>query len=230
MCAMTFAASRSVGSIANIFGAGQASAPGGATFGAGVLPPGYSFAAAPGQVLYVNGVSGFVGTAGVGGNYSPNLDGHAALVVGTQINSQQGIAGIKADAALFLTGVFLNENAPTGTPPTMLDFTSGGLGESFANVSPQLGQVFFIGDGLTGTGTGAVQQFLVPPTATRLFLGFADGIFNGSALAGDPDTYTNNVGGLGVTLEIVPEPAAVVLLLFSGLWMLNGGLQGRREN
>jgi hypothetical protein len=35
--------------------------------------------------------------------------------------------------------------------------------------------VFFIGDGRTGSGTGAVQQFIVPAGATRLFLGTVDG-------------------------------------------------------
>src|SRR5206468_9683201 len=34
----------------------------------------------------------------------------------------------------------------------------------------------FIGDGMTGHGTGAVQQFIVPPGATRFFLGTVDGI------------------------------------------------------
>ncbi|HEY3242752.1 MAG TPA: hypothetical protein VGM03_05305 [Phycisphaerae bacterium] len=42
-------------------------------------------------------------------------------------------------------------------------------------VMPGLRQPFFIGDGLTGTGSGAVQQFLVPDGATRLFLGTIDG-------------------------------------------------------
>ncbi len=42
-------------------------------------------------------------------------------------------------------------------------------------LSPFLKQVFFIGDGLTGNGTGAAQQFIVPAGATRLFLGPADG-------------------------------------------------------
>src|SRR6187399_1708977 len=117
----------SVGSIANIYGAGQATPPGGATFGAGVLPPSYTFAPAAGQVLHVTNVGGFVGSV-IAGNYAPNLDGHAALAVGTQMTAQQGIAGIQADAALFLTGVFLDNNSPTGPPPAALDFSSAGIG------------------------------------------------------------------------------------------------------
>ncbi|MBI3857327.1 MAG: hypothetical protein HY293_16695, partial [Planctomycetes bacterium] len=40
---------------------------------------------------------------------------------------------------------------------------------------PRLGQVFFIGDGLTGTGTGVPQVFYVPKGAVRLFLVDIDG-------------------------------------------------------
>jgi hypothetical protein len=35
-------------------------------------------------------------------------------------------------------------------------------------------KVPFIGDGLTGTGSGAVQQFTVPAGATRVALGSSD--------------------------------------------------------
>jgi hypothetical protein len=44
--------------------------------------------------------------------------------------------------------------------------------------------VFFIGDGLTGTGIGNVQEFTIPTGATRLFLGPMDGFgwFNNSGV------------------------------------------------
>jgi hypothetical protein len=78
-----------------------------------------------------------------------------------------------------LVGVFLGDSEPSGTPPAGLRFyqtqnAQGVTRTDFTSLSPAIGQVFFIGDGLTGTGTGAVQAFQVPPGATRLFLGQAD--------------------------------------------------------
>jgi hypothetical protein len=43
-------------------------------------------------------------------------------------------------------------------------------------LSSLLRQVFFIGDGLSGSGTGAVQRFVAPAGATRLFLADLDGL------------------------------------------------------
>ena len=59
-----------------------------------------------------------------------------------------------------------------------------------------IGQVFFIGDGLTGTGSGAIQTFAVPDAATRLFLGVADAFAFGSDLPGgrDPGFFDDNSG------------------------------------
>ena len=45
---------------------------------------------------------------------------------------------------------------------------------SAKNLSPVLGQVFPIGDGLTGTGTGSIQVFHVPAGATKLYLANID--------------------------------------------------------
>ena len=76
-------------------------------------------------------------------------------------------------------GVFETATGPAGgPPPATLDFTV--IGTSFASLSPALNQVFYIGDGLTGDGSGSVQQFIVPLGATRLYLGCADaGGYNG---------------------------------------------------
>jgi hypothetical protein len=82
------------------------------------------------------------------------------------------------------------------------------LGTSFLSLSPQIGQLFFVGDGLTGTGSGSVQQFLVPPTATRLYLGFADAV----GYMGLPGQYQDNVGILNASFQIVPEPRTWALL------------------
>jgi hypothetical protein len=68
---------------------------------------------------------------------------------------------------------------------------------SFANLSPGLRQIFFAGDGLTGTGSGDVQVFHVPEGATRLFLGFIDYY--------EPDYpggYADNTGSIDITAEV----------------------------
>src|SRR5262249_43816613 len=97
--------------------------------------------------------------------------------------ANDGIAAITAPADS-LVGVFLGPSRPDSTAaPAGLDFSPGGLTTSFTALSPALKQVFFIGDGLTGNGTGAAQRFTVPAGATRLLLGTEDGFgwFNNSA-------------------------------------------------
>jgi hypothetical protein len=86
-----------------------------------------------------------------------------------------GIARMNAPVNA-LVGVFLDDGMPNGSPtPPGLDFSDAGLGMAFTQLCPGLKQPFFIGDGLTGHGNGAPQQFVVPPGATRLFLGTVDG-------------------------------------------------------
>ncbi len=109
-----------------------------------------------------------------------------------------GVAGANSVPFMALVGVFLNDAVPVGIPPgrrtDLTNFTS------LANLD--IGQIFFIGDGRTGTGTGAIQQFFAPAGATRLFLGTADG-----------HEWNNNSGAALVTINTnavapVPEPEA----------------------
>ena len=103
---------------------------------------------------------------------------------------------------MFLAGVFLTDADPVSlTAPASLDFSSTALGRSFSFLAPELQQTFYIGDGLTGEGSGATQSFLVPDGATRLFLGIVDGAY----FVGGPDYYDNNVGSFSATFEIIPE-------------------------
>ncbi|MEO1056783.1 MAG: FG-GAP-like repeat-containing protein, partial [Actinomycetota bacterium] len=87
--------------------------------------------------------------------------------------TQNGLAGLRSQFAS-LVGVFVSDDVPSGgsPPPADLDFRSSALGVDFANLSPELRQPFFIGDGLTTDGD--VQEFIVPVGATRLFLGVMD--------------------------------------------------------
>ena len=191
---------------ANIFGAGQSTppAPGG---GGGGLPPALNgFSARPDRVITFSSVSGTISlTPGLGVSNGP--DGNASIP--TDISSFGGLAGIRSDSSGFLAGVFLGATVPSAPTMPILDFRSAALGTSFLTLAPQIGQVFFIGDGLTGTGSGIAQQFFAPSTATRLYLGFADA----PGYEGLPGQYQDNIGTLNVTVQIVPEP---------GLWALLG--------
>ena len=102
-----------------------------------------------------------------------------------------------------LAGVFLGPSQPSGAAPAQLS------GTDFTSISPGLDQIFFIGDGLTGTGTGATQQFFVPAGATRLYLGIIDdgGYYdNGGAI-------TANVTEQLTSVSSAPEPSTWALLL-----------------
>jgi len=110
-----------------------------------------------------------------------------------------GISNIRAPIDS-LVGVFLSDSNPKSSyAPAYIDSESYGI--VFTHLSPLLKQVFFIGDGLTGTGARTVQTFLVPTGATRLYLGTMDGY-----------QWTNNYGSLSVTVNAVPLPAGILLL------------------
>ena len=125
--------------------------------------------AGTGRVLTFNSVTGKV-AFDVYLNYV-NADGNPNYP--TNISAANGLSGIITPNFGFLSGVFLDgKEIGTQTPPATLDFNS--IGENFTSLSPLIDQVFFIGDGLTGTGTGSQQQFNIPDSATALVLGLAD--------------------------------------------------------
>jgi hypothetical protein len=187
----------SVAGTDNPFLAGQ---PNGATCCSGDSAPAESptlaltgFAA--GTALSFSGVGGFLNEPGT----PVALDGYGAFSMDA---SNFGISGVQNIGVSALVGVFLDNAVPNGTAPAARDD-----GVSFASISPELGQIFFIGDGLTGSGTGSVQQFFAPTGATRLFLGSSDGF-----------GWYNNIGDARVTIDytaagVVPEPASWAMLI-----------------
>jgi PEP-CTERM motif len=131
------------------------------------------------------------------------------------------IAGLTAPNAGFLAGAFVGSTLST-TTPSALDFTGAGKA-AFASLSPELQQAFFIGDGLTGDGTGTTQTFYVPTGATTLYLGISDAC----GYSGGPSCYDDNGGSFTVNYTGatagVPEPAtwAMFLLGFGAIgWTL----------
>jgi hypothetical protein len=178
---------------ANVFAAGHAKPedPGGG--GAGVMPPFVKFPAGAGKILTFTTVSGQVSCCGGGSTFN-GPDGGTSYQ--TSILPYKGISGITdTKRNMFLVGVFVSDAEPKDPAPKALDVTGT---EGLASFSPLLQQLFFIGDGLTGTGTGAAQQFHVPANATRLFLGFVDA----SSFGGNHGYYDDNVGELTVALEV----------------------------
>jgi len=173
--------------------------------------------AGSGESFQFSNASGSVNTnytnsAGIAGP-----DGNTAQVT-ENLNSVAGISGYLGDVAP-LVGVFLSDSDPeNATAPAALNFSTSSS-RSFQTLSPALGQVFFIGDGLTGTGTGTEQTFYAPSGATRLFLGVPDGAF----FSGTPGTYDDNTGSFSVTVTgtTVPEPVGCSLLLIGGASLLN---------
>lgn len=158
----------------------------------GVLPAKITLAAGAGVIRFprVAGKAGCVQEAA----YGP--DGGDCVGGDTNLEPAGGISGVVAhERSLFLAGVFLATRAPA-VPPPALDFSAAARGVAFPELAPVLGQVFFIGDGLTGTGSGETQRFVVPAGATHLYLGYADG----AGFQGAPGWYGDNTGGLDATV------------------------------
>jgi hypothetical protein len=152
------------------------------------------------------------------GNNLNNPDGVGAAVPSSIGSGYGSLSGIQAPDAGYLTGVFLAPGGPSGSAPTTLDYLSGGNASTSAtSYTPALDQVFFIGDGLTGNGTGTTQDFYVPAGATELFLGISDACgYNGA-----PSCYTDNTGAFTIGYTAVaasvppsatPEPSSLALL------------------
>jgi hypothetical protein len=206
----------------DIYGAGQSTLP--ATIYPGTFPPSDTFSADPNEILTFSSVTGMVGCNFVITN---GPDGPCWPGVNTTVTSYGGLSGIDVDQNnMFLVGVFLDASEPSGPGPAVLSYnygTPGSLSTSDPSFSPALDEVFFIGDGLTGTGTGNQQIFNVPAGADRLYLGFAD------SFDSVPSYYADNVGSLKATFEITtatPEPA-YGFLITGGL--IAGALLYRRK-
>jgi len=216
-----------IDSTSNIWGAGHATAPG--TNG-GSLPPVISFAAGVRYVVF-NSVTGAVDCDGAMSDCSPApAEGNPNTypLTGSNFSATGGLSGIKyIGRTMFLIGVFLDGAEPAGPAPETLDYSV--TSPLALTVSPLLKQLFFIGDGL-GTG-GANQHFMVPTGATRLFLGFADGVpfFGTNSIATTPSAYTDNTGSLTVNYTPIihnPEPGSVLL---AGLGIVALALLRRRR-
>ena len=170
---------------------------------------------APGSVLSFS-ATGFTNGAGFG---DIGAEGVANF---NMVNYNTGIAPALGVGVNALLGVFLTDAAPTlGSQPAALNFNGN---RTFATLAPGIAQIFYIGDGLTGSGSGSgsVQQFTAPTGATRLFLGVADG-----------SGWFNNNGTLAVTVtfeaapsSVVPEPTTWAMMIL-GFGLVGAALRRR---
>ena len=164
------------------------------------------------------------GTISINGGGTTNdpdglTGGNPAYVPASFSSGFESLSGITAPGGGYLVGVFVGPDGPSGTAPASLTYTSATTGLS--SYSPLLDQVFFIGDGLTGDGTGSSQEFIVPAGATELYLGISDAC----NFTGAPSCYGDNQGAFDdVSYSVVtsggnnngpsptPEPSSLALL------------------
>lgn len=151
------------------------------------------------RVLKINSATGYVAPFN-DGKFNYTADGGNFYNNYVDIQSYGGISGVidrSTNGCLALMGVFTNGVPKMAAPPRM-DVTHI---KYQTIIKPSLNQSFFIGDGLTGRGSGEIQEFIIPDEATELSLGFADG-FKGVPFKGPPTAYFDNVGELVVTYSI----------------------------
>jgi putative Flp pilus-assembly TadE/G-like protein len=141
---------------------------------------------------YANGDDG-----GTYANYSddaasnPNAPGYSgagnANSASDATGSEHGMSNISTPINS-VVGVFLDNSNPSteGTAPPGLDFSTQ-TERDYISEDPELRQTFYAGNG--ETSSGAQQMIVVPPNATRFFLGTMDG-----------HEWSNNSGGYNATI------------------------------
>jgi hypothetical protein len=122
-----------------------------------------------------------------------NIGGEPAAT--NTVGNEHGIANMKAPINS-LVGLFISNSVPgSSSAPANLDFSTT-ASRNFTTLSPQLNQLFFIGDGRTDSGD--VQQFVVPTGAKRLIIA-----------TWDDYEWNNNIGSFTVTVH-APGSVAIV--------------------
>ena len=175
----------------NLYGAGHAAPPDPGGTGAGTLPVEILLPAGSDRVVTFSSASG---TVDYGGCCAPNPpDGIPLTLITTPI--WDGLAGPQIPQGRHVSGVFLTDMEPADPAPCSLLYSA----VDFEEISPDIHQIFFVGDGLSGQGTGLTQWFFVPDGATRLFLGFLD-CFPPCSV---PGGYDDNSGGVSITVEVM---------------------------
>ena len=181
------------------------------------------FAVAPGDVVRVANPA--IGGINFYNGFGPPYYGPEGNNVQSSLTPLGGLSGWLGTQGP-LAGVFLDNSIPLGGAAGTLDFWSAGT-RDFTTLSPALGQVFFIGDGVNSGGIR--QQFIAPAGATRIFLGIPDGF----GFLGPPGAYEDNDGSYRIVFaineepQIIPEPLTMMGVAL-GLGALGQYLRRRR--
>jgi hypothetical protein len=174
----------------------------------GTAPVTYSFTAGLFQTLTFSSVTGTWTCSGGVAQYGPDgtAGGRCYHTGGQEIDNPTGpFAGYNlTDFTGGMVGVFLGDSLPPAAPPALRfyfsDNSQGGIQTDFPTLAPKVGEVFFIGDGLRGTGSGSNQVFSIPPTATHLYLGYIDSCAQPGPSA--PGCFSDNAGSITAVFQI----------------------------
>jgi hypothetical protein len=159
----------------------------------------------PGSYITFGSIEGEAAHGPTLGHYDPegetdNIFTHGAdSPKGPTPAAENGIGDVKMPIGAFM-GVFIGDGRPDSTPaPTEVrDYSSSSSRRKEYYDDIKAKQPFYIGDGMTGNGSGKVQKFKVPPGVTRLFVGMMDG-----------HEWSNNVGEFKVTTTVVESVSLV---------------------
>jgi hypothetical protein len=187
-------------SIYQIFG--HAGNPGG-DYGPATDAALITFAASANNVFTFS-VTGLVSCCGGAPNLPP--DGGAS---GMNVGGANGLSGLIGNGNIPFVGVFTTDTDPYGSvAPATLTFDKNNP----TSLSPQLAQVFYIGDGKDGynNASGATLTFTAPATATRLYIGAIDA-YSFTATTG---YYNDNKGQFTASVSLAPVPLPPAVWLF----------------
>lgn len=180
----------SVPTTSNLFAASHAQPEAPQGGGAGTLPPLVVLPRGVDRALTITPVIGSISFCPSCGSNGP--DGVASASE-CSVQSWRGMSAYHTTRTRAFMGVFVGNEEAADPGPAAVLWDSVSVAQGSISVGPR--QIMFIGDGLTGTGQGAVQLFTVPTQATRLFLGYADGICGQRH-----GTYGDNSGGVTATV------------------------------
>jgi hypothetical protein len=189
--------------------------------GVSTAPVSVSFARGAGQFLRFSSVTGATNCC----SQAPNSGPDGTFSGGTNVTALNGLSGISGPSQMFLAAVFINSNKlpVAGNEPASRSYDVADIARR--KFRTRTNQVFFIGDGLTGTGTGTAQKFVIPKFADTVLFGFVDSF----SFGGTPSFYGDNTGALTASFRIrtaVAAPAVPVpqIPLPAGLPLMAAGL------
>lgn len=124
-----------------------------------------------GSATYLNSNANETNTNTADGDPNYLVANGVAPAGATPTTNTNGMSNVRAPIGAVMA-VFLTDKVPTsGSTPANLDFGTASA-RDYVSISPNLKQVFFIGDGKRASGE--TQSIIVPKDAKRMFVGMMD--------------------------------------------------------